>query len=130
MAIAGYDRECAQVYTSVRKPSIDTSLRCLGFERLSISNLQRLEWDVLEAKIQRWICVSRTAVHDIFPIELRFCFHIFHDLPTSSSIISTAVAPTTHDTPFVEAVMGVVCDNPIRDNSVLSPKPLHLVIKR
>jgi hypothetical protein len=22
------------------------------------------------------------------------------------------------------------CDNPIRDNSVLSPKPLHLVIKR
>jgi hypothetical protein len=22
------------------------------------------------------------------------------------------------------------CDDPIRDNSVLSPKPLHLVIKR
>jgi hypothetical protein len=22
------------------------------------------------------------------------------------------------------------CDNPTRDNSVLSPKPLHLVIKR
>jgi hypothetical protein len=22
------------------------------------------------------------------------------------------------------------CDNPIRDNSVLSPKPLHMVIKR
>jgi hypothetical protein len=25
---------------------------------------------------------------------------------------------------------GGGCDNPIRDNSVLSPKPLHLVIKR
>jgi hypothetical protein len=23
-----------------------------------------------------------------------------------------------------------VCDNPIRDNFILSPKPLHLVIKR
>jgi hypothetical protein len=23
-----------------------------------------------------------------------------------------------------------MCENPIRDNSVLSPKPLHLVIKR
>jgi hypothetical protein len=23
-----------------------------------------------------------------------------------------------------------ICDNPIRDNSLLSPKPLHLVIKR
>jgi hypothetical protein len=23
-----------------------------------------------------------------------------------------------------------LCDNPTRDNSVLSPKPLHLVIKR
>jgi hypothetical protein len=25
---------------------------------------------------------------------------------------------------------GEFCDNPTRDNSVLSPKPLHLVIKR
>jgi hypothetical protein len=29
-----------------------------------------------------------------------------------------------------KAARALHCDNPIRDNSVLSPKPLHLVIKR
>jgi hypothetical protein len=30
----------------------------------------------------------------------------------------------------VEPQAGTNCDNPTRDNSVLSPKPLHLVLKR
>jgi hypothetical protein len=31
---------------------------------------------------------------------------------------------------FLELAVEERCDNPIRGNSVLSPKPLHLVIKR
>ena len=44
MAAVGYDHECAQVYASVRKPVVDTSLRRLGVEHLSIGDVQRLEW--------------------------------------------------------------------------------------
>ncbi|GJN03688.1 hypothetical protein PR202_ga21160 [Eleusine coracana subsp. coracana] len=62
MAAAGYGRECAQVYASVRKPAVDASLRRLGVERLSIGDVQRLEWDALEAKIRRWIRAARAAV--------------------------------------------------------------------
>nr|XP_051206085.1 exocyst complex component EXO70H1-like [Lolium perenne] len=62
MAAAGYGRECAQVYASVRKPAVDASLRRLGVERLSIGDVQRLEWDALEAKIRRWIRATRAAV--------------------------------------------------------------------
>jgi exocyst complex component 7 len=98
MAAAGHDRECAQVYSSVRKPAVDASLRRLGVERLSIGDVQRLEWDALEAKIRRWI---RAAVRGVFASERRLCFHIFHDLP-----ISAASVPATHDTPFAEAVKG------------------------
>nr|CAB3503173.1 unnamed protein product [Digitaria exilis] len=43
MAAAGYGRECAQVYASVRKPAVDASLRRLGVERLSIGDVQRLD---------------------------------------------------------------------------------------
>ncbi|CAD6240632.1 unnamed protein product [Miscanthus lutarioriparius] len=39
MAAAGYGREYAQVYTSVRKPAVDASLRRLGVERLSIDDV-------------------------------------------------------------------------------------------
>ncbi|KAL6647390.1 hypothetical protein ACP70R_014827 [Stipagrostis hirtigluma subsp. patula] len=108
MAAAGYGRECAQVYASVRKPAVDASLRRLGVERLSIGDVQRLEWDALEAKIRRWIRAARAAVRGVFASERRLCFHIFHDLPISSSTISAAAAatPATHDTPFAEAVKG------------------------
>ncbi|XP_062196323.1 exocyst complex component EXO70B1-like [Phragmites australis] len=105
MAAAGYGRECMQVYASVRKPAVDASLRRLGVERLSIGDVQRLEWDSLEAKIRRWIRAARAAVRGVFASERRLCFHIFHDLPISSNTISAA-APATHDTPFAEAVKG------------------------
>ncbi|CAL5001777.1 unnamed protein product [Urochloa decumbens] len=108
MAAAGYGRECAQVYASVRKPAVDASLRRLGVERLSIGDVQRLEWDALEAKIRRWIRAARAAVRGVFASERRLCFHIFHDLPISSTTISAsaAAAPATHDAPFAEAVKG------------------------
>ncbi|CAO2173023.1 unnamed protein product [Urochloa humidicola] len=108
MAAAGYGRECAQVYASVRKPAVDASLRRLGVERLSIGDVQRLEWDALEAKIRRWIRAARAAVRGVFASERRLCFHIFHDLPISSTTLSAsaAAAPATHDTPFAEAVKG------------------------
>ena len=102
MAVAGYGRECAQVYASVRKPAVDASLRRLGVERLSIGDVQRLEWEALEAKIRRWIRAARAAVRGVFASERRLSFHIFHDLPISN----VAAAPATHDTPFVEAVKG------------------------
>jgi exocyst complex component 7 len=94
-------RECAQAYASVRKTAVDASLCRLGVEHLSIGDVQRLEWDALEAKIRRWIRAARAAVRGVFASERRLCFHIFHDLP-----ISAASAPATHDTPFAEAIKG------------------------
>lgn len=55
MFTAGYSRECVQVYGSVRKSVVDGSFKKLGVEKLSIDDIQRLEWDVLNTKIGRWI---------------------------------------------------------------------------
>ncbi|KAM7483921.1 hypothetical protein LguiB_008504 [Lonicera macranthoides] len=51
MISAGFLRECVQVYGSVRKPVADASLRRLGVEKLSIGDIQRLDWDELATKI-------------------------------------------------------------------------------
>jgi exocyst complex component 7 len=103
MAAAGYGRECVQVYASVRKPAVDSALRRLGVEKLSIGDVQRLDWDVLETKIRCWIRAARAAVRGIFASERRLCFLIFDDLPLFNS---TTALLATHDAPFAEAVKG------------------------
>ncbi|KAF7065545.1 hypothetical protein CFC21_071641 [Triticum aestivum] len=106
MAAAGYDRECVQVYASVRKPAVDSALRRLGVEKLTIGDVQRLEWDALEVKIRRWIRAARAAVRGVFASERRLCFLIFHDLPLSNPTIATPAPTTTPAAPFVETVKG------------------------
>ena len=88
---------------SVRRPTVDSALRRLSVEKLSIGDVQRLEWDALEAKIHRWIRVACAAVRGVFASERRLCFHIFHDLPLCTS---TATATAADDAPFAEAVKG------------------------
>ncbi|KAF7058904.1 hypothetical protein CFC21_065877 [Triticum aestivum] len=106
MAAAGYDRECVQVYASVRKPAVDSALRRLGVEKLTIGDVQRLEWDAVEVKIRRWIRAARAAVRGVFASERRLCFLIFHDLPVSNPTIATPAPTTTSAAPFVETVKG------------------------
>ncbi|KAJ6847518.1 exocyst complex component EXO70A1-like [Iris pallida] len=93
MIAAGYGRECVQVYSSVRKSAIDLSLRRLGVEKLSIGDVQRLEWDALEAKIRRWIRSARACVRIIFASERRLCELVFDpdEAPFAETVKSAAI---------------------------------------
>lgn len=92
---AGYLRECIQVYGSVRKSVVDASFRQLGIEKLSIGDVQRLEWDALEAKIRRWIRAAKICVRIHFSSEKRVCERIFEGL-----------SPDADDACFMETVKG------------------------
>lgn len=80
MIAAGYLRECIQVYGSVRKSVVDAGFRELGIEKLSIGDVQRLEWEAVEAKIRRWIRAARICVRILFASERRVCERIFDGL--------------------------------------------------
>ncbi|KAL0009793.1 hypothetical protein SO802_004901 [Lithocarpus litseifolius] len=95
MIAAGYLRECIQVYGSVRKSAVDASFRRLGIEKLSIGDVQRLEWDQLEAKIRRWIRAAKVCVRVLFASEKKLCEQIFENLGTDID-----------DACFVETVKG------------------------
>ncbi|XP_010261780.1 PREDICTED: exocyst complex component EXO70A1-like [Nelumbo nucifera] len=95
MISAGYLRECIQVYGSVRKSAVDASFRRLGIEKLSIGDVQRLEWDALEAKIRRWIRAAKVCVRILFASEKRLCEQIFEGL-----------GPGADDACFMETVKG------------------------
>ncbi|KAL3528569.1 hypothetical protein ACH5RR_007891 [Cinchona calisaya] len=107
MITAGYLRECIQVYGSVRKSALDANFRELGIEKLSIGEIQRLQWESLEKKIRKWIRAAKVCVRILFPSEKKLCEEIFHDLGTASDdacFLETIKGPAIQLFNFAEAI--------------------------
>lgn len=80
MVSAGYSRECIQVYGTIRKSMVDESLHRLGVEKLSIGDVQRLDWEILEGKIKKWIKAAKVCIRILFSSEKKLCEQIFEGL--------------------------------------------------
>lgn len=107
MISAGYLRECIQVYGSVRKSAVDSSFKKLGIEKLSIGDIQRLEWAQLETKIRRWIRAAKVCIRIVFASEKKLCEHIFEGLGTAiddACFMETVKGPAIQLFNFAEAI--------------------------
>lgn len=79
MIRSGYEMECCQVYTSVRRDVLDECLSILGAERISIEEVQRIEWKYLDEKAKKWIETMKVVVRVLLFGEKRLCESIFND---------------------------------------------------
>ncbi|KAK4267171.1 hypothetical protein QN277_023989 [Acacia crassicarpa] len=107
MISSGYLRECIQVYGSVRKSAFDANFRRLGIEKLSIGDIQRLEWEQLESKIRRWIRAAKVCIRTLFSSEKKLCEQIFDGLGTSiddSCFMESVKGPVVQLFNFAEAI--------------------------
>lgn len=107
MISAGYLRECIQVYGSVRKSAVDLSFRKLGIEKLSIGDIQRLEWEKLETKIRRWIRAAKVCIRIVFASEKKLCEQIFEGIGTAiddACFMETVKGPAIQLFNFAEAI--------------------------
>ncbi|KAJ7963310.1 Exocyst subunit Exo70 family protein [Quillaja saponaria] len=107
MISSGYLRECIQVYGSVRKSAVDASFRKLGIEKLSIGDIQRLQWDQLEAKIRRWIRAAKVCIRILFASEKKLCEQIFDGIGTAiddACFMETVKGPAIQLFNFAEAI--------------------------
>lgn len=107
MITAGYFRECVQVYGGVRKSAVDASFKKLGVEKLSIGDIQRLEWEALNAKIGKWIRAAKMCIRVLFASEKRLCEQIFEGLGTASDeacFMETVKGPAVQLFNFAEAI--------------------------
>ncbi|KAK8931389.1 hypothetical protein KSP39_PZI016178 [Platanthera zijinensis] len=80
MISAGYNGECFHVFFTVRKFAMELCLRHLNIKRLSIGDVQRLDWEALESYIHRWIRAARVCIRIIFPSKRHLCDLIFDTL--------------------------------------------------
>ena len=77
MISCGYGKECVDIYKTIRRSIVDEGLYKLGFDRQSPSRVLKLDWDVLEPRVQNWLAVSKVAVRTLFAGERALCDHVF-----------------------------------------------------
>ncbi|EPS69172.1 hypothetical protein M569_05594, partial [Genlisea aurea] len=82
MVEASNQQQLQRIYRDIRSPVLDESLRRLGVERLSKDDVQKMQWEVLEAKIGNWIHFMRIAVKLLFAGERKVCDQIFEGFET------------------------------------------------
>ncbi|XP_050230196.1 exocyst complex component EXO70A1 [Mercurialis annua] len=73
MVLAGHQQQLFRIYRDIRASMLEQSLRKLGVERLSKDDVQKMQWEVLEAKIGNWIHYMRIAVKLLFTGEKQIC---------------------------------------------------------
>ncbi|MQL87218.1 hypothetical protein Taro_019759 [Colocasia esculenta] len=74
---AGHQQQCLIIYRECRVSVMEQTLRKLGVEKLSKDDVQKMQWEILEAKIGNWIHFMRIAVKLLFAGEKMVCDQIF-----------------------------------------------------
>ncbi|XP_010246859.1 PREDICTED: exocyst complex component EXO70A1-like isoform X2 [Nelumbo nucifera] len=77
---AGHRQQLIKTYRDTRASVLEQSLRKLGVERLSKDDVQKMQWEVLEAKIGNWIHYMRIAVKLLFAGERKVSDQIFQGI--------------------------------------------------
>ncbi|KAG2706519.1 hypothetical protein I3843_05G095700 [Carya illinoinensis] len=87
MILAGYENECSMVYGISRRTAFKAALNKLGYEYISIDDVQRMQWESLEGEITSWINTVKQCSKKLFSDERKLCDSIFSDDPPLSRIL-------------------------------------------
>ncbi|TYJ99255.1 exocyst complex component EXO70B1 [Cucumis melo var. makuwa] len=86
MIRSGYEKECVNVYTGVRRDALDECLVVLGVEKLSIEDVQKIDWKILDEKMKKWIQAVKVSVRVLLTGEKRLCDYIFSGSDDSEEV--------------------------------------------
>ncbi|KAM6569117.1 hypothetical protein CsatB_017102 [Cannabis sativa] len=77
MISAGYAKECISIYKVIRKSIIDEGIYRMGVEKLSSSQINKTDWDVIEMRIKNWLDAVKISMRTLFNGERILCDHVF-----------------------------------------------------
>ncbi|KAH7865050.1 hypothetical protein Vadar_001641 [Vaccinium darrowii] len=94
MISSGYAKECLKIYKIIRKSIVDEGIYKLGVEKMSSSQIHKMDWNLLEMRINNWLSGVKTAVKTLFNGERILCDHVF---AASDSIRESCFAEITRE---------------------------------
>ncbi|KAF5180317.1 Exocyst complex component exo70h1 [Thalictrum thalictroides] len=77
MISSGYGKECVKIYKIIRKSIVDEGLYRLGIVHIKKARIRKMDWEVLEMKINNWLNAVKIAVKTLFHGERILCDHVF-----------------------------------------------------
>ncbi|GMI68483.1 exocyst subunit exo70 family protein E1 [Hibiscus trionum] len=83
---SNYGLECCRAYVLVTKEALNECLFNLEMEKLSIEDVLKMEWGVLDSKIKRWIRAMKIFVRPYLANEKRLCDRVFAELGSANSV--------------------------------------------
>lgn len=86
MVAAGYGKECSHAYSVCRREFLEESLSRLGLQKLSIDEVQKMQWTELEDEIEKWVKAVNVALRILFPSERRLCDRVFFGYTSVSDL--------------------------------------------
>ncbi|RRT62219.1 hypothetical protein B296_00040090 [Ensete ventricosum] len=66
--------------------ALESSLQKLGVDELTKDDVQKMEWDALETKIQDWVRLMQITVNLLFAEERKICDQIFYGVAFNSDL--------------------------------------------
>ncbi|XP_024030904.1 exocyst complex component EXO70B1 [Morus notabilis] len=80
MIFGGYESECCEVYMIARRNALEEILQSLGFEKITIDDVQKMHWESLEREIvPAWINTFRQCATVHFAEERSLAEAVFSD---------------------------------------------------
>ncbi|CAN4128369.1 unnamed protein product [Withania somnifera] len=86
MVAAGYGKECSHAYSVCRREFLEESINRLGLQKLSIDEVQKMQWTELEDEIEKWVKAVNVALRILFPSERRLCDRSFFGFTSVSDL--------------------------------------------
>ncbi|XP_073269516.1 exocyst complex component EXO70H1-like [Primulina huaijiensis] len=89
---SGYGKECVRVYKIIRKSIIDETLYHLGVQNLNDSQIQKMDWNILDSKIKNWLNAVTIAVKTLFYGERILCDYVFSSFESIAESCFTEIS--------------------------------------
>lgn len=77
MISSGYAKECVKIYNIIRKSIVDEGIYRLGVEEFSSSRVRKMDWEVLDIRIKKWLDAVKFSVKILFNGERILSDHVF-----------------------------------------------------
>ncbi|XP_058103572.1 exocyst complex component EXO70B1-like [Magnolia sinica] len=92
MIAVGYETECCQIFTIMQRHAFDDNLSKIGCEKISIDDIQKMQWEALEGEILTWINACKQCLTVYLPGERKFSESVFADHPSISADLYSNLA--------------------------------------